>query len=291
MQKKHGAVTITFNMARTQAKVAIVTSGGGMKCAYSGGALVALAKKLEIEDPDIFVSASGSVGNMFYFLSKQYDDIQKVWTKYLPSKEFIKYLPYPSMKINYLVDTILKEYMPLDMKALEASPTRYFVPVTNLDTSQTKYISNEEWFNPYEVMRAAKALPVLYNGHVRLGGASYLDGDFSTSITDLIHKALEAGAKRILCIVNSAPPNQFTKIVMGAYSTFLHEELRNHLKKDLKEKYKIDFPKDVQFVCLTPSMHLPASVFSRNRRRIIETFNMGYDDMLSKRDDVHALFS
>ena len=51
-----------------------------MKCAYAGGALVALARELGITKPDIFVAASGSVGSMFYFLSGQYDAIPVSYT-------------------------------------------------------------------------------------------------------------------------------------------------------------------------------------------------------------------
>lgn len=270
--------------------VAIITSGGGMKCAYAGGALVALAKELNIHNPDIFVAASGSVGSMFYYLTEQEEAIQKAWTSFIPSPAFIRYGPVPAMRINYLVDTIFKEYIPLDIPKLEQVHTKYFVPVTDVETGHTTFITNDTWFNPYEIMRAAKAIPILYNGHVHLGGRSYLDGDFSTSLASLVKKAIDAGAKRILCISNTSAPSRFEAAIVKAYARLLHPALREAVLNDLPNDTRIIWPDGIEFVMLTPSLPLPSALYTRDRRRVIETFTMGYDDLLSKREEIERLF-
>jgi len=271
--------------------IAIITSGGGMKCAYSSGALYALGKMLGHNNPDIFVAASGSVAAMYYFLSGQYEDIRNAWTKYLPSPNFISYAPLPSMNINYLIDTVFKSYMPLNVDTFSETTTKYFVPVTDINSGVSEFITNDTWFDPYEVMRAAKAIPILYNGHVRLGGRTYLDGDFSTSIVDLMNKALEQGAERIICITNSTPPSQMAKFFLRAYAKLLHPNLRASFLKDLESGQEIQWPEGLQFVCLSPSFPLPAVIYSRNRREVIETFTMGYDDMMARREDIDTIFS
>ncbi|HWH07386.1 MAG TPA: hypothetical protein VNU47_02605 [Candidatus Paceibacterota bacterium] len=270
--------------------VAIITSGGGMKCAYSAGALVTLAQKLGITSPDIFVAASGSTGSMFYYLTGQYDDIKKAWTRYLPSKHFISYGPVPSMKINYLIDTVSKEYLPLDTRRLEETKTRYLVPVTDQDSGETRFIGNELWFNPYEVMRAATAIPILYNGHVRLGSRSYLDGDFSTGVATLIKKAIDVGAKRILLITNTDAPTRAGKAILRAYGALLRPGLRKALIKDLESDQSIRWPDGLKFVCISPTLPLPTLLYTRERRKVIESFTMGADDLLAKRDEIEALF-
>lgn len=262
-----------------------------MKCAYSAGALVALAKALGHTNPDIFVAASGSTGSMFYYLAQQYDDIERCWTRYLPSSQFIKYIPFPTMRINYLIDTVAKNYLPLNMQNFDATKTKYFVPITDVETGETEFVSNETWFNPYEVMRAATAVPILYNSHVRLGGHSYLDGDFSTSLATLIEKAIAMGAKRILCITNTTPPSMIAKLVVRAYATLLHPALRVNVLKDLQSSQAIAWPKDIKFVSLSPSFPLPAVLYSRSRREIVETYNMGYDDLMGRQKEIDELFS
>lgn len=270
--------------------IAIITSGGGMKCAYSAGALVALAKKLNITAPQIYVAASGSVGAMFYYLAGQYDDIERAWTRYLPSPHFIRYGFFPSMNINYLVDTIAKEYLPLDVQKLEATPTRFFVPVTDQDSGETRFIGNELWFSPFEVMRAATAIPILYNGHVRLGSRNYLDGDFSTGVLTLIEKARAAGAKKILLITNTDEPTKFGKRLLRLYGKLLRPGLRASMTKDLETDQTIVYPKDVEVLHIKPSFPLPTMLYSRERRKVMESFSMGYDDLLAKRVEVEALF-
>ncbi len=269
---------------------AIITSGGGMKCAYAGGALVALARELNINNPDIFVAASGSVGSMFYYLTGQHDAIEKAWTNFLPSPAFIRYAPLPAMRINYLVDTIFKEYIPLDVPKLEHVTTQYFVPVTDAQTGRAVFISNDTWFNPYEVMRAAKAIPILYNGHVHLGGRSYLDGDFSTSVAALVKQAIDAGAKRILCITNTDAPTRFEAAVIKAYARFLNPQLREAVLADLPNDARVLWPHGIEFMTLSPSLPLPSNLYTRDRRRVIETYTMGFNDLLDKRADIERLF-
>jgi len=271
-------------------KVAIITSGGGMKCAYSAGALVALARELKIVDPDVFVAASGSVGSMFYYLAHQYDDIEKAWTRYLPSREFIRYAPFPALRINYLVDTISKQYLPLDVETVEASRTRFFVPVTDTHTGETKFISNGMWLNPYEIIRAATAIPLLYNGHVALGGKSYLDGDFSAGMVDLIDTAIKAGATRILCINNSDAPTKVGKAILRTYGALLRPGLRRALLRDMELGQTINWPDGIEFTLVSPTFTLPTVLYSRERRKVVEAFTMGYDDLLAKRDEIEALF-
>lgn len=275
---------------KIEGKTAIITSGGGMKCAYAGGALVALAKALDIKNPDVFVAASGSVGGMFYYLAEQYDDIQKAWTRYLPSSHFIRYWPIPAMRINYLIDTVMRDYIPICVDRLETAPTKWFVPITDVETGDNRFVTNDLWFSPYEVMRAATAIPILYNSHVRLGARSYLDGDFSTNLMSLVEKAIAEGATRILCITNTTPPTKFGKLLIRAYARFLNPALRGSVLNDLVSRQDISWPEGIEFVSISPSFELPAVLYSRERRKIIQTFNMGYDDLLAKKEEIRALF-
>lgn len=271
--------------------LAIITSGGGMKCAYSAGAISALAKELGIVRPDIYVSASGSTGTMFYYLAGQYDDIEKIWTRYLPSPHFIRYAPFPALRINYLIDTVAKKYLPLDIEKVEFSPTKFFVPVTDSVSGETRFLNKGLWFDPYEMVRAATAIPILYNRNVWLGGRNYLDGDFSTSTNALVQKAIEEGATRILCISNTDSPSEIRKRMLRIYGRFLKPGLRMALMKDLDDDQSITVPEGVQYVCLSPSSALPAVLYSREPRVIKEAFHMGREDLLAKADEIRALFT
>lgn len=273
---------------KNEGPVAIITSGGGMKCAYSAGVIYALGHELSYTRPDIYVAASGSVASMFYSLAGQYEDVKRTWTRYLPSSAAVKYFPLPSINLDYIVDTLFRVNIPLDETALAASPTTWSVPVMDADTGETEFIRKGTWFDPYAVMRAAKALPLLYNGHARLGSKVYMDGDISSDICDLITEAVDLGAKRIICITNPKPRTRLERllIVLNAYG---HKPmLRKTLLRVLVPDRNFCIPEDVKIISITPSYALPAGLFTRGRREITETFNMGYDDLLARREEVEV---
>ena len=271
-------------------KVAIVTSGGGMKCAYAAGALVALAKKLGIKRPDIFMSASGSVGTMFYYLAGQYAEIEKVWLRYIPSPEIVRVFP-PKLRLDYVVDTILKRELPLDERALAQTPTRWFVPVTDLDTGRTEYISNDTWFDPYEVMRAAKAIPFLYGGSVRLGGHTFIDGDVNINMAELIRKARKEGATKILVITNTIKLTGAMKWFTWISARFSRPMLRQLVLNDMTRAEWDHLPSDVEILVIGPSYPLPLGTFTRVRRKVAEAYQMGQDDVVAKRAEIERLFA
>jgi predicted patatin/cPLA2 family phospholipase len=271
-------------------KVAIVTSGGGMKCAYSAGALTTLAQTLHIKTPDIFISASGSVGSMFYYLSQQYSDIEKVWLRYIPSPEMVSAFP-PRLRLDYVVDTILRRELPLDEAALAKSTTRWFVPVTDLATGHTEYISNDTWFDPYEVMRAAAAIPFLYGGSVHLGGRSFIDGDVNVNMVELIRKARKEGATKILVITNTIKLTGMMKWFIWTSAIFARPMIRQLVLNDMKRAEWDHLPSDVDIVVIGPSYTMPTGTFTRVRRKVAQAYQMGQDDVLARRADIEKLFA
>ncbi|MBU6490784.1 hypothetical protein KGQ25_01285 [Patescibacteria group bacterium] len=271
-------------------KVAIVTSGGGMRCAYAAGALVTLANKLGIKEPDIFVSASGSVGSMFYYLAGQYADIEKVWLRYLPSPEIVSSFP-PKLRLDYVVDTILRRELPLDERMLAKTKTRWFVPVTDLDTGHTEYVTNNTWFDPYEVMRAAKAIPFLYGGTVRLGGRNFIDGDVNVNMAALIRKARKEGATKILVITNTTKLAGAMKWFIRISALFSRPMIRQLVLSDMARAEWDHLPSDVKLLVIGPSYPLPVGTFTRVRRKVAQAYQMGHDDILEKRADIEKLLA
>lgn len=261
-----------------------------MKCAYSAGALLALAEELKITKPDIFVAASGSVASMFYFIGEQFEDIKRAWTRYLPSSTVVRYFPLPAINLDYIIDTLFRVNVPLDEKKVASTTIKWSVPVMDTETGSTHFIRNDTWFEPYAIMRAAKALPMLYSGHARLGSKVFMDGDISADISDLINEAISLGARRILCVTNPKPRTNLERllITMNAYQH--GPVLRRTLLRVLTPEREYQVPEEVELICISPSYDLPAGLFTRNRRRVVETFNMGYDDLLARKEEVLALF-
>jgi len=271
-------------------KVAIITGGGGMKCAYAAGALVALAKKLGVREPDIFISASGSVEAMFYYLAGQYNHIEKIWLRYLPSPEVVRIFP-PALRIDYLIDTVMCQELPLNERAFARTKTRWFVPVTDFDTGHTEYVSNNTWFDLYEVVRAAKAIPLLYSGGIRTDSRPSSDGDINVNMADLIHKAHSEGATKIFLITNTVTLSSAAKWLMRTSAVFERSVIRRLMLDDIKHASLDRLPVDVEILVIGPSRPLPAGSLTRNRRALAQSYQMGWDDLLAKRGDIETLFT
>ena len=272
-------------------KTAIILPGGGVKCAYTAGALIALGKKLGITTPDIAVASSGSVGPLMYYLTNQYDEGERAWIRFIPSKEFIRYFPYPRIDVDYLVDKVMKEYLPLDTDKLATATTRYFIPVTDEDTGITQFISNETWFDPFEVMRAAKAIPMFYHRHIFLGAHHYMDGGIGDGPQALVDKAIAEGATNILVISNTAvaKPREY-KSFYKAYAYWQRKPLETTLLRFTDRVENITFPPGVKGLNISPTEPLPVGLMTRNKRCVAEAFHMGYDDLLARSQEIIELF-
>lgn len=154
--------------------------GGGMRCAYSAGATVALAKEFGLCEPGMFLASSGSVGTMFYFLARQYDAIERIWTKHLATRRFVSLLRVGKiMDIDWLVDEVFRRIDPLDVRTVNNSPTKWRVPVTDKEKRSVRFVGKEDGLNVFELMRAAKAAPFIYGKSVILDGREYIDGDLA----------------------------------------------------------------------------------------------------------------
>ncbi|MEJ0053893.1 MAG: patatin-like phospholipase family protein [bacterium] len=272
-------------------KTAVIASGGGMKCAYAAGALTALGKELGLGAPDIALASSGSTGSLMYYLSGQYDEGERAWIKFIPSPNFIRYFPFPRFNVDYLVDTVIKQYIPLDTDRLARSPSRYFVPVTDEASGATRFIGNDTWLDPHEVLRAAMAIPLFYHRHIALGSHLYMDGGIGLGTQALIEKAVAEGATRILLITNLTPKKRWAKLLFRLYAYWQREPLEGVL---LDYTDRIDtpvLPNSVRGLHLSPSRPLPVGLTTRDPHKVAEAFYMGYDDVMARREEILDLLT
>lgn len=84
----------------------LVLSGGGMRCAWSGGFVTGLQELGLI--PTTIIAKSGSVGNALYMATDQVEAIRRIWTVHLPGRSFINWLRFTKIiDIDFLVDEVL----------------------------------------------------------------------------------------------------------------------------------------------------------------------------------------
>ncbi len=172
-----------------------------MRCAYTGGALVALARVLNITAPEIIIAGSGSAGFSLYYLTEQYDSIRRIATELLSTPKFISFLrPLKIMDIDYLIDVVFKKQEPLDIEKLSNVKTKYYIPIKGVSDGNLRYISNLDNLDIFETLRATTAIPFFYNKKVNIEKKLYIDGSSSSSLKKMIDKAIGLGATKVLVI-------------------------------------------------------------------------------------------
>ena len=254
-------------------KLAIICTGGGMRCAYSGGALVALAKEFHITTPDITIGVSGGAGSLAYYLAGQYEDIERIWTELLATKKFIEFrLKKPILDIDYLIDTVFKKQAPLDTERIMSSSTDWFFPATDIHTQkQSRFFSKNNSLDIFEILRASMAVPFIYGKKILLEGFGYQDGDLGLTIEDSIAKARSLGATHII-VIESHQENFRVR--------FIDKFFKNKFKKS--EIYPPSKNNDAPlFIIRIRNTHSPAGLLTRDKNKLRATFNKGYDEMVA----------
>jgi len=271
-------------------KTAIICIGGGMRSAHGAGFLYALAKDLHITHPDMLLGSSGDAGNIVYFAAGQYESSRHVWCDLLSTPKFISlWRLWRIMDIDYLVDTVFKKQDPLDTASLKKTKINWAVPITNFDTGATRYATAKDNLDPFEILRAAKALPVFFGKRVPIWGGRYFDGEIGPTVEDHVNYVLENGAKRIL-IINHAPQHTWvSKLVMEAYTTSTTTPLRHAILRDVSEKAVCLTLPQATVVCVVPK-NLPAGTATRDQKKLRATFAQGVKDAVAIKEELSALF-
>jgi len=179
----------------------IICSDGGLQGGFIAGALdqILLDFPNIIDRTKAITATSASVGTVSYFLSFGVNHPgDKIWVKQLSDPKFSARSAWsalvngrPIYDVDYLIDTVFHERFPLDISAIHSSSMLALFPIFNLGTKNVEFFCNRKVeeiqrssqrilrdfreYDYYDVMRAAKAVPILYDKKVRLGENNYID--------------------------------------------------------------------------------------------------------------------
>lgn len=259
-------------------KLAIISNGGGIKCAYSAGVLYALATIYNVGKPEIIVGSSGSVGTLAYFDTNQYECIKNIWTESLASEKFISKKRFKKiMDIDYLIDDIFKKQKPLDYKKLANSPTKFFVAATQYETGERIFFDSKK-INIFKIMRASKAMPIFYGNKIIINNKKYIDGSIGEDMPSNINKALDLGAKHIIVVKNGNKPSGKVSLFWQTYSFFVNKNLRRSINKYLNRRLNINNFPDSNIIVLEPSQEIKMHPLDNSKKNLKHLFDLGYND-------------
>jgi predicted patatin/cPLA2 family phospholipase len=275
-------------------KTAIICRGGGMRSAHGAGFLYTLATQLKIQSPDMIIGSSGNTGNVLGYATQkqdQYDLLKEIWTEHISTSKFISFSrPTCVMNIDYLVDTIFKGNGMLREGALESSPVEYYISIVDAVTGKARFIDRSNNVDRFELMRASKALPILYGKTVRILGKDYIDGAVGQTTQSQIDFAIGKGATRILFIDDSSKRTLFLNCITFFYALTDTKELRTKVLADLFTKRTHTVPEGVELLYVHRDK-MPAAIMTRDKKQLTQTFECGVQDACELSGPLRSLFS
>lgn len=182
-------------------KLALVLEGGAMRAAGPAGGAVALGHLGLTEVFDEVYATSAGVMNAGYFLSGEADMGITIYFEDLTTGRFINPLRFWKMAdVDYVIDEVAVRKKPLDVQRILNSPTRLYVTVMN-EAGEASLIDTRATKTPLlTVLKAALAMPVLYNRTVEVEGKNCMDGGLRIPFP--LQQAIENGCTDILLLLS-----------------------------------------------------------------------------------------
>lgn len=261
-----------------------------MRSAHGAGFLYAVGTQLHIRTPDLVIGSSGNAPILFYFLAGQYEYLRRAFTEFLPTSRFISiFRRGPIIDVDYLIDIVVKKEIPLDVERLGKSPCRYFIPVTNSETGEVRYVSNADGADIFELLRAAGAIPFFFGRRVRLFGKMYFDGEVGSTLQNHIDYALAQGAQNILVIDNTPSPTVLGRLFVKLFARLASRGLRHALLTEASPQPTKQAPPGARIVSINRKI-LPVGVMTRNKKKVLKAFQLGIEDAVVYEAELQSLF-
>ncbi len=191
-------------------KVALVIEGGGMRGVLSGAGAVALARLgLTQAFDEVFATSAGAM-NAAYFLSGQPDLGISIYYDELATSTFIR--PWRFWKIldvDLVFNHIVTVAKPLNLDALTRAATRCLIAMIDRTHAEPLLIDLQRSPSPpLDILKAATAIPVLYNRTVPLVEAGRcMDGGLLNPFP--VYDAIRSGATDVLVLLTR--PRQYVR--------------------------------------------------------------------------------
>jgi predicted patatin/cPLA2 family phospholipase len=272
----------------SQRKTALIVEGGAMRGAWAAGVL-AFLHETGRRQYDLVYAASSGACSAAYFVAGLWEPGLTIWrelaSKVVRKTNFLRRKPI--IDLAYLVDHVIRQHVPLSVEALQKTPTRFFIVLTDCHTGGPVYfhVCDDRVF---AALRATSSLALATRGFDFVDGQPFADGGVSDPIP--VRRAIADGATDITVVLThkltfqlKSKPRWLGRI---AYPEFpkvaqVWTARQNVSYNDALELMKHP-PTGVRIQVFSPLRPLPVGSFTVEQKRIDAALVLGHDEALAQ---------
>ncbi|KIL39923.1 hypothetical protein SD70_17010 [Gordoniibacillus kamchatkensis] len=267
-------------------RTGLVLEGGGMRGAYTAGALDYLMEHELYYSYVIGVSAGAC--NATSYISRQIGRNRKVTVDFITDPRYLSYrnlLKEKSMfGMKFIFDEIPRRLVPFDFDAFHASPQQFVVGTMDARTGEAVYYTKEAVKDDLlTIVQASSSLPFISRPVVQ-NGRELLDGGICDPIP--IRKSIADGNERNVIILTQVKSYRKRPFRWGWLARKLYPQYRglidvmsrrHHTYNDTLD-YVDELEQDGKAIVIRPTADLQVSRMEKNPAKLAAMYELGYRD-------------
>lgn len=214
--------------------VTLVVEGGASRAAFATGVLDAFQQRGLVPEAIYGTSAGGALA-AWYAAGQAHLGVQ-TWARAadrdLLSFRRLLWRTRPVLDFRKLYSTVYATHFGLDVSQLRRAPYPAYATLTDAETAESVYVDLRRADDPFAVLHATSALPLVSESPVRIGARTFVDGGVTDPIP--LARAMEDGRKDIVLVANRPPgarpsePAWVVRLVARRFPALAEPTRRHH---------------------------------------------------------------
>lgn len=263
---------------------ALVVEGGASRAAYATGVLDALqAAGLR---PDAIYGTSAGAALAAWYAAGQAHLGARTWDRAgdrsLLSFRRLLWRTKPVVDFRKLYGDVYPTHFGMDVAALRRAPYPVLATLTDADSGETLHADLRTAEDPFAVLHASSALPLVSESPVRIGARRYVDGGLTDPIP--LAAALADGHRDVLLVANRPPgprraePRAVVRLVAATLPALAEHAARHHEHHNAAMRLAERPPEGVRVRIVRPRGDLGVTRFTRDPALLRRAIDAGRAD-------------
>ena len=272
----------------------LVLEGGAFRGLFTAGVLDAL---LDIKaDFKYVIGVSAGATNAYSYISKQRGRNLEIMEKFIDHKRYVGYGNLirckAIMDLDFVFDEIPNKYCVFDYYTFYKYDGKILAVIFNIESGEVEYFDKDALDEKNMILRGSCAIPFMFP-FANIKGKLYADGGLKDSIP--IKKSLKDGNEKNLIVLtrNEGYRKQQSTANKLAYKFYkkkypkLAQVLVNRYK-EYNEQIELceELEKRGDAIIIRPTVKMDISRFERDRNKLREIYQNGYDIIIKNKDKI-----